>query len=221
MRGEVHRGGHLVHGPFGLDVRAVGLGVNEVRMLHHMGELEHHGDEDPGHEHHHTIAHKGGNDASEEHGQHEEHRHIGDLGHPEDDVLLHAHRFHLRVVRDLACEVFLQVVVEYPEEVSEPIEQEAVDVLEAVEPMFWLALVHAHPGLDVDVVIHTLHVGERVVVDVVLELPEIDATAEQVEGVPHHLVHPLVAAVAAMGAIVHHVEPHAGQHHAQEGAQGQ
>ncbi len=221
VRGEVGRGGHLMHRPFGLDAVVVLQLLHELGIAHHVRQLEHDGDDQPGHEHHDAVADQRVHHAGEEHGQHQEHAHIAQLGGPEHDVLLHRQRLHGGVVRDAAGEVLPQVVVEDPEEVGEPVEQQAVHVLEPVEPLSLLPFMHADPGLDVDVVVHALHVGEGVVVDVVLQLPEVHVAAQEVEREAHDLVHPAAAAVAAVSAVVHHVEADGGDGEAEQGAEAQ
>src|SRR5690606_28161009 len=137
---------HLMHGPFALDAVAMHGRMHELGVLHHVGQLEHHGDEEAGDEDHHPVPDQRRHHAREEHGKHDEDRHVAHLGGPEDDVLLQLHRLHPRVVGDLPGEVLLHVVVEHPEEVGEAVEEQTVDVLETMEPVVRLTLVHTYPG---------------------------------------------------------------------------
>ena len=131
-------------------------------------------------------------------------------------MLLHGERLHHRILADLTGEVFLHIVEGDPEQVGQPVQQQPVDVLEPVEPMLRLAFVNAHEELDVDVLVHAFDVGEGVVVHIVLLFPEMHTTTEHVQGVAHHFVHPFASAIAAVCAIVHHIEPNTGHHHAEQ-----
>ncbi len=80
-------------------------------------------------------------------------------------------------------EVLGKILVEHPGYVGERVQKHPIHVLKLMEPVMALVGVQAQQGAHLKVGIMALNVGEGVVVDVVLYLPEIRIAAQPVEQV--------------------------------------
>ena len=83
-------------------------------------------------------------------------------------------------------------------------------MLEAVQRVLGLVGRHAHPRLDVDIVVVTLDVGVGVVDKIMLGIPHVRATAKHTQRVGSQSVHPSETREAAVGTVVHHIKANGG-----------
>ncbi len=79
-------------------------------------------------------------------------------------------------------------------------------MLKAVGTVALLAGRHAHPGLNVEVVVYPLNIGIHMVHRIVLGIPHVAAAPHHVEGEGCETVEPRVLAEAAVSTVVHHIE---------------
>ena len=177
LGGEVGGGGDLVDGELVRQFVVAGVREGEIGVFDGVGELEDDGEGDPcgGHgdgeaDERVGYSNAGDRDDDEEEG-------VEDFSGPEFEVLCEAHLRHGNGA-DPAGEVSLVVDLVDPDDVDHHVEEPAVEVLEAVHPQFALVYVDAHEVADVDVVIDAFDVGEGVVEDAVLDLPDVGAATE-------------------------------------------
>lgn len=109
-------------------------------------------------------------------------------------------------IADTALEVLLVIEYEDPENVQEAVEDPEVQVLVFMQPVFFLALAHPHPGLDIDIIVHTINICEGMVDHIVFHVPHEAVSAEDIQRESGKYIQPFVFAEAAMGTVVHHVE---------------
>ncbi len=129
--------------------------------------------------------------------------------------------FHLseRGGADFAAEVFLEIEVINPKQIGQAIEKDEINVLEFMKPIMLLVLMQPHPELDVYVAVHSLNVGEGMVVDIMLHLPDIGTSAHHVQCEGSEIVDPFLGAVASVGTVVHHIETNAREVETKQAAQ--
>ena len=84
-------------------------------------------------------------------------------------------------------------------------------MLEAVRRNPLLGVALPHERAFVDIVVHAVHVGVRMVNHVVFQFPDECVAAQGIKRQAHEFVHPFLARIAAVAGIVHDVEADAGQ----------
>src|SRR5215207_2834932 len=77
---------------------------------------------------------------------------------------------------------------------------------------------HAHPGLDIYVIIHPIHVGIGMVDHIVFYIPHEGTSPKHIQGKSSHVVDPFVLAETAMRAIMHYIKPNPGHNYTQKAA---
>jgi len=214
--GEVGGGVDLVDGKLVRQpVRGVGQG--KLGPLDGVGELEDDGEGDTGGECGDRESDERTPDTQTSDGNDEEEAGVQCFSGPELEVFERTHRRHGHGA-DSFCEIPLVIDLEDPGDVDHHVEEPAVEMLKAVHLQSALVLVDAHEIADVDVVVDALDVGEGVVEDAVLDLPDIGASAETFEGGTGKLVEPGSRTEAAVAAVVHYVEAGAGDKEAKQHA---
>jgi len=76
----------------------------------------------------------------------------------------------------------------------------------------FLGSTHAHPGLDIDIIIHPGNIGIRMMNDIVLTVPDKAVSAENIQGKSGSHIHPFALAETAMGPVVHDIKPDGRNH---------
>src|ERR1700722_9709868 len=89
-------------------------------------------------------------------------------------------------------------------------------MLVLVHLILFLRLAHPHPGLNVDIIIHAIDVGESMVDDIVFHIPHKTIPAEYIERKCSKMIYPFIFTETAMRAIVHHIESNSCNYAAQQ-----
>jgi hypothetical protein len=79
-------------------------------------------------------------------------------------------------------------------------------MLVLVQAVFLLRFAHTHPGLDIDIVIDTIHIGERMVNDIVFHIPHEAVASQDIQGKSSKMIHPFVFRKTTMRPVMHHVK---------------
>ena len=82
-------------------------------------------------------------------------------------------------------------------------------MLETMPPIARLQWAEAHDGVHVDVLVKAIHIGERVVKNVVLDFPDCGIATHQIEDAADPQVDPLLVAVRIMICVVHYIHSNA------------
>ena len=96
------------------------------------------------------------------------------------------------------------------------IEEEGVHVLETMHPLQARVLAETQWSARRDVLVHIVHVGVRVVDEVVLDPPIEHIAPEEIDAAAQELVDPNVSAGRAVHGVVHHAHAdarHSDAHH--------
>ena len=87
-----------------------------------------------------------------------------------------------------------------------------------VKPVFFLCFAHAHPGLDIDIVIDPVHIRKSMMDHIVFHVPHEAVTSQYIERKSGKMIYPFVFGETAMRPVMHHIESdgcdHASQEHA-------
>ena len=91
---------------------------------------------------------------------------------------------------NLTAKILLVVHGKNPRRVEHAVQNPKVEVLETVQGVLGLVGGHAHPRLDVDIVVVTLDIGVGVVNKVMLGVPHIGTATHHTQRVGRHAVDP-------------------------------
>src|ERR1700688_5072932 len=75
-----------------------------------------------------------------------------------------------------------------------------------VQLIFFLSGTHAHPRLNVDIIIYTINIGKCMMNDIMFHIPHKTIATENVKRKRCEMIYPLVFAKAPMGAIMHYIK---------------
>ena len=73
-----------------------------------------------------------------------------------------------------------------------------------------LRFAHAHPGLNIDVVIDTVDIGKSMMDDIVFLVPHKTVPTQDIQGKSSEVIDPFIFGKAAMRPVMHHIETDSG-----------
>ena len=107
-----------------------------------------------------------------------------------------------------AFEILLVIEQENPENVQQRIKEPEIKMLVFMKRIPFLGLAHAHPGLDVNIIINSVHVGVGMMDHIVLHIPHETVPAKYVQGKSGQVIDPLVFAKTPVSPVMHDIEPY-------------
>jgi hypothetical protein len=107
---------------------------------------------------------------------------------PKNEVFLQLQAPRLRVEGDLSADVFCEIVVKDPRDVGNTVEKHPIHMLKPVKPIPGLTLVETHKGFHIDIRIHPFDIGKGMVIDIVLDLPEVGISTQYIKGIGRDLI---------------------------------
>ena len=87
-----------------------------------------------------------------------------------------------------------------------------------VKPVFFLCFAHAHPGLDIDIVIDPVHIRKSMMDHIVFHVPHEAVTSQYIERKSGKMIYPFVFGETAMRPVMHHIKADSGHYTAQKHA---
>jgi hypothetical protein len=102
--------------------------------------------------------------------------------------------------------IFIVIQQKDPENIEHGIQAPEIKMLVLMQLQSFLGSTHAHPGLDVDIIIHPGNIGIGVMNDIVLAVPDKAVSAEDIQGESSSHIHPFALAETAMGPVVHDIK---------------
>src|SRR3984885_11713981 len=203
--GKIRGSPDLVDSPLVLHLARGLVGYRESSKLDGMSELEDHAKYKTGHQGENDKADHPVVPADHIDRQADKQEGMEDLKAPEHKMIAQGH-FLQRHPANLAFEIFGVIQHKDPENVEDTIEEPEVQVLVGVHPVFFPALPHPHPGLNIDIVIHPGHIGISMVNNIMFYIPHKTVAAEDVQGESRKMVHPFVFGKAAMRTVMHDIK---------------
>ena len=192
-----------------------GDGDGELGFFDTVSELEDDAEDYAADESGEGVDGQDGPPAMEEHGDAEGHGEEDDLAGDEHEEVfaLGAGDF---VAADVAGGNLLKIVHQMPFDGEESVQKPEIDALHAMEPVAPLLGRQPAEEAEVDVVILPVDVGEGVMNRVVLPVPEVAASAHEIEGEGHDAVDPGALGIGAVAAVVLDVKADCGDGEAED-----
>lgn len=213
------RGGlYLVNGPLLFQLyRFTRLDVCKFGAFYDMRQLENNSEYKTQYQVHRRKAYQPGLPADEIYRQHHIEQSIEYFTQPEDAVFFPIH-FLQRCIHYFPAKVFHKIKHANPQKGGKRVDENHVNMLIAVCRLPFLGGAAAHEGAFCNIIVEAVHIGIRVMNDIVFEFPDKGIAAQRIQGQPHQVVHPFAGGVAAVKGVVHNVKADACQGNAQEAA---
>ena len=130
-------------------------------------------------------------------------------------MLLAIHLPHRGVI-DPFPEVFDKIPAQRPGQGADGIQGEHVEELKAMCRQPFLGGALSQKRAMGNIIIDTVDIGESVMDDIVLDLPDVGVTAQRIHSQPHDTVYPFFVREAVVTGIVHDIECYADKDKSQE-----